>query len=393
MLLNSHFGMSLSDIHHNPDSDEYITSNYKDQDTELDLVSAGSGSLQIVQILSYIFLTNPGAILLDEPDAHLHSSLQRKLIDFLYELSQANDIQVLLSTHSKEIINYLDPGFICTVAKGDKSVIRASSYPEIVSLLNNLGNVDNIDLALILKYRKCLFVEGKSDRIIKRFAALKGSKIFEGDDQVIIFPIKGEGNIEKYGEFIKVLEALLKTGIRNAFLRDRDYMTDNMMNKYSTEYKNRNLNVNILNRKEIENYVLIPQVLKRVVEKEYTRRYDKETIIDINEISRMLDESCESLKNDVIFAIQDKIIKYERPSTGIDYPTAGKKALDYVNSKWKTLENKLSIVPGNEILSKFTSLCQEKWGISFSLNSVLFSMTAEEVDTELFEFIDTIEHL
>lgn len=48
----------------------------------------GTGTLQAIQILSYITFYEPKILLLDEPDAHIHPNKQKELIQLLIEISK-----------------------------------------------------------------------------------------------------------------------------------------------------------------------------------------------------------------------------------------------------------------------------------------------------------------
>lgn len=60
------------------------TSTYAPEDSDHDLFSAGAG----LQLLTFLVLGQAGILLVDEPDAHLHSSLQRIVVDVLRKASQ-----------------------------------------------------------------------------------------------------------------------------------------------------------------------------------------------------------------------------------------------------------------------------------------------------------------
>ena len=64
-------------------SDRYIAVTYKEKGRpkDFDVFSAGSGFQQFVYLFGFIALRRPNVILLDEPDVHLHGSLQRVLLD------------------------------------------------------------------------------------------------------------------------------------------------------------------------------------------------------------------------------------------------------------------------------------------------------------------------
>lgn len=64
----------------------------------------GTGYLQLIQIFSYIFLFNPKLLLIDEPDNHLHPSIQERLLPVLNDAARDYGFKVILATHSPFIV-------------------------------------------------------------------------------------------------------------------------------------------------------------------------------------------------------------------------------------------------------------------------------------------------
>jgi predicted ATPase len=44
-------------------------------------------------------------LILDEPDSHLHPDNQRKLVRLIAKLAEEKNFQVLLSTHSRHVLD------------------------------------------------------------------------------------------------------------------------------------------------------------------------------------------------------------------------------------------------------------------------------------------------
>ena len=84
--IKRYFNIDLGDISFDPERDLEIRAPYVEGDTELDVVSAGSGMHQILKLLAFTVWRKARVVLLDEPDAHLHTSLQTRLVHFLQEL-------------------------------------------------------------------------------------------------------------------------------------------------------------------------------------------------------------------------------------------------------------------------------------------------------------------
>ena len=58
--------------------DRFLNATYRDRvlTRERDVMTAGSGFHQALQILASVLAPGAGTVLLDEPDAHLHARLQ-----------------------------------------------------------------------------------------------------------------------------------------------------------------------------------------------------------------------------------------------------------------------------------------------------------------------------
>ena len=70
-------------------------------------MNEGLGTNQLVTILAKIMQKNNKFICIDEPEIHLHPSIIDKLVSVLIEMSEHEDKQFLVSTHSEHFINSL----------------------------------------------------------------------------------------------------------------------------------------------------------------------------------------------------------------------------------------------------------------------------------------------
>jgi energy-coupling factor transporter ATP-binding protein EcfA2 len=95
------------DVRFDPSIDETILISLKKQDFWIPIESAGTGILQATQILSYAHRYNPSMLILDEPDSHLHPNNQRLLCSLLESISADRNVQTLLTTHSRHVVDAL----------------------------------------------------------------------------------------------------------------------------------------------------------------------------------------------------------------------------------------------------------------------------------------------
>ncbi len=75
----------------------------------LDLASAGSGSLQTLLLFAFLYARPAAVLLLDEPDAHQHPVLQRKVYDLLREAARERGGQLIVATHSEAVLDATAP--------------------------------------------------------------------------------------------------------------------------------------------------------------------------------------------------------------------------------------------------------------------------------------------
>lgn len=181
-----------------------------------------------------------GVLLLDEPEQHLHPTLQAALFEALKGL--ADRAQVLVVSHSASLISTAPLSGLLQVgpANGDSvnQVEKLNDHPERASLLATLG----VTPAQVLQSDALLVVEGDTDK--KWLNTL--------------FPVEmGRLHVLVAGDCSQVLSAHktlseFPLGIPWLCLRDRDLISD--AERAALMEKNGNLHV--WDRRAVENYLL-----------------------------------------------------------------------------------------------------------------------------------------
>lgn len=85
----------------------YLHTTDRDTGFTTDLVNEGLGTNQMVTMLVKILQKNNKIICIDEPEIHLHPTMIEKLVATLLELSDKEDKQFIISTHSEHFITSL----------------------------------------------------------------------------------------------------------------------------------------------------------------------------------------------------------------------------------------------------------------------------------------------
>lgn len=157
---------------------EYITCEYRTaraQGPSFDLATAGSGMLQVLLVLALLLAHDKAVLLIDEPDAHLHLILQRAIYGELRAVAASGGSQLLIATHSEQVIDSVDPRELCLMY-GTPRVVADND--EKASLVQSLGALTHGELLLANGAVGVLYVEDYTDvDILRAFARVLGDEI------------------------------------------------------------------------------------------------------------------------------------------------------------------------------------------------------------------------
>lgn len=114
-------------------------------------------------------------LILDEPDAHLHPTMSKMMVDILYELSQPKEnggggIRVIITTHSSSTVAFAPEGSLFVLEKDSQNHkhIRETSASEAIEILSDGiltydKAIQQFSLAINSDKSTIIFVEGKTD--------------------------------------------------------------------------------------------------------------------------------------------------------------------------------------------------------------------------------------
>lgn len=390
-ILRERFAASFSHVSFDDARDEFVQADMAAAgDVTHDLYSAGSGYVQVVQLLAFILTQSPSIVLLDEPDAHLHSSLQRAIVEILEDIGRDQGLQILIATHSKEIINFIDPSRLIFVQAGESSAAPMSHEVTPIAVLRSLGAIDNIDAFALVKNRKCLFVEGSSDAtILGRFATTLRIHAFTGDDRVVVIPT---GGADRFGHVqqLDVFEQLLGASIASLELRDRDARTDE--DREHVMQATRPLFV--FSRDSIESYLLEPTVVAGVT-KEVALERDREIDVEPADIEQLLEGLTDDLRTSTVDRVAQRYLEHRRRLTG-DFPPipeANETARTFVDAQWGTLEGRLIVVSGKKLLGALRNEIQNRYGVNFGNERLAEGFEPAEVPTDIRNALEEVARL
>ena len=371
-------------------TDKYIDVSYKEEgkNKSFDLFMAGSGFQQFVYLFGFIRLRNPNLILLDEPDVHLHGTMQSSLISELKNLQRTEDKQIIFATHSRDIISRIEPDQIITLNE-DKATRLKINF-EIYDLLENLGSFDNIQIAQLQEFKRLLVVEDHDDW---KFVQVFGKKILgeahwqKVEKRLSIFPAKAnpyKQDMVKLKEQLTAMFRLNSSGnpLKLFVLADWDYYPYRDELIKSLNQKDGNIKYHVWGKAEIENYLLVQDALIRLFTfKNETKNLFTDPFID--EFNSLLDKS----KSIVLDKFAKAVEEYSHSERkGWNITKMNSEAQKLLDSMWDN--NKLSITDAKEyILPGLKRWLQNNGFSQFSDLSLAESLEISEIDNEVKEFI------
>ena len=224
---------------------------------------AGFGFQVWCQLLTHLIRArSSNIVVVDEPEIYLHADLQRQLMHILRDAGPT----IVLATHSSEIISEAEPNEVVIIDKRKTAGRRIRQAAHVQHALDILGSSHNLTLARIARSRRICFVEGKDARILRMFARKLNKPQLANSDDVIFVPIDGFSSWTRLDAMKWAFEQSLGEAISFCVVLDRDYRCDEETAAISAELHNHVSLVHIHLRKEIENYLLIPNALRRLFE-------------------------------------------------------------------------------------------------------------------------------
>ncbi len=235
----------------------------KQKQAKFDITSAGSGFLQVLMLLTFLYSRQGTVLLLDEPDAHLHVILQDRIYSELRAAAQASNSQLIIATHSEIVINAVDPRELCALLDTPRKI---ANDKEKASLIQSLSILSNMDIMLATDQGKILYVEGHTDfDMLCAWAKILNHPITQFMEKLFWKPAVSETRPQAKG--IKAqdhFESLLlaQVDIRGVQISDRDSYENIPESQTALDGKLLKL---CWARYEIESYLIQPATLARFV--------------------------------------------------------------------------------------------------------------------------------
>ncbi|MFD9435602.1 ATP-dependent endonuclease [Streptomyces sp. NPDC060002] len=344
---------------------------------EKELVWAGDGVQIWLQLLLHIYrLKNFPTLVLDEPEVFLHADLQRRLIRLIDSLG----IQVVLATHSSEVLAEADSKAIVWIDKSKRRAIRAPRKEGMEILSSTLGTAFNLGMAKALRAKGVVFVEGKDLRTLRILAKNLSFTNVVADMELAVVPINGYshwGSAEAFGWLVK---DFLKGSVGSIIILDRDYRTPAQVEAVSEKLAEAGLHCHVWHKKELESYLISPAAISRL------------SGCPLAEVEQAMNVIMENMYGDVFAKINFERQATERSAKLHEVNITASTLADFA-LKWADVEYRRSVCPPKDILSEMNEYLQKgKWK-AVSFGALARHIRKEEVADEMIQVLTRIDRL
>ena len=362
-----------------------------EQRIDREIYWAGFGFQVWCQMLTFIVANRSSSLLvIDEPDIYLHSDLQRQLLTILRSLGP----DILMATHSTEIISEADPNEILVVSKKMQSAKRVRDPDQLREIFGTLGSNLNPFLTQVARTKRIVFVEGKDFQLFSRFAAKLGLRAIAMRSDFAVVPTEGF-NPARARAFKEGVEVTLDAKVSAALIFDRDYRSDQEVDEELAELNAFCSYTHIHTKKEIENFVLVPEAIERAIAQRVAER-NRHTgggggafSIDVR---ATLSTIAEEFKHEVQAQFLKRQLAFRRSSAKtLDDSTITADLLARFDLKWRDLGSRLAIVPGKSLLTRLNAHLQEQLKINITSASVIDFMHDSEIPEEMRSILNSLE--
>jgi hypothetical protein len=353
----------------------------RDEDFAAEVAAMGHGLQMWLQTMWFLArIQKASSVILDEPDVYMHPDLQRRLLKYLRKRHE----QVIVATHSVEMMSEAEPEDILVVDRRHRQSDFASNAPAVQRLVEHIGSTHNLQLARLWNARRCLLVEGRDVNLLGIVHRL----FYPDADSLDTIPHIEVGGWGGWSYAVGSSMLLRNAGgedIAVYCILDSDYHSQAVIGKRYEDAKRTQVRLHIWRRKEIENYFLVPEAVVRAITRRMPARTQGPTVA---EIAKRLEHACDALKEEVFDAIAADVLAEDR---SLGAGGADQLARKTLAARWGSLDARLGAVSGKRVFAELSRWSQEQFGVSLSPALVAREMALADIPHEVRAVIEAIE--
>jgi energy-coupling factor transporter ATP-binding protein EcfA2 len=361
---------------------------YQENRLAREVAWAGSGMQAWLQILTYICkMKDYDTIVLDEPEVFLHSDIQRRLVRLL----RTRVRQVIMATHSVDIINEAALDQILVIEKSKSEARRLTSLSSLQSVLATLGTAQNAYILRAFRANLTLIVEGQDKRILQVWFEKLGHAALFDSPKISVVPVGGLSNVQRLGDLKWIAKSIVGEQIRVLAILDSDYADSSEIATLRESLKSRGILSHVWEFKEIENYALDPVAICAVINTAYNdtahgRKPPTPELLRL-ELLASADRTRSDVEAQLFKRAQALAPRSEDPSTTF------KLFKEAFEKQWAESGFRLARAPGSAIVSSVSAWAQANYGVSLTAERIIEAVPVKSIPTEVKRLIARIVEL
>lgn len=358
---------------------------YREERMTREIGWAGNGLAIWMQLITHVVKSERCPVLVvDEPEIYLHSDLQRKI---KYLLSSFNK-QIIIASHSIELINEVEPTDMIEIDKKNKFSKRIQDIIEVQRIVEELGSIHNLQLTKLIQSRKCLFFEGNDFKIFSKLAEKLDILNFQDGQDFTVVKLNGFDNVERLKTSEWFFKKIIGEEIKLFVVLDKDYRSLETVEKVITDFKKNKVPIHIWSMKEIENFLISQNLLYKTYQEEAGRK----GIVakSFEEFESLYEETALIFKEDIYGNLfSQKVLSKEIIPSDSRQVKEDRKQFE---KNWQCEEERTKLLPGKRFISKinFSIHNRFKQEVSISIPNIIRTIDKSEISKEFKSVINRI---
>jgi energy-coupling factor transporter ATP-binding protein EcfA2 len=321
-----------------------------------------------------------GTLVLDEPDVYMHPDLQRRLVRFLLRQRAG----LIVATHSTEILMEVDATSVLVLDRDCPRSSFAADLPAVQKVIESIGSAQNLQIARLWRAKALILVEGDDMKILKRIHDVLLPDRPVPLDAVPNWSIGGWNGWSNALGTITALKNSVHRDIRCYCIFDSDYHLEEERDERHRKAAEADIELHILKRKEIENYLVVPRLIRRLIERSIAHPLVAPT-------EEVISAKIDDIVDGMIGNVQDcYVAEFQNRDKAAGPKAASKKARDLINAIELEPNGRWHRVSGKDLVSKLSTWSTEEFGVSFGVATLLRALRRDDIDGELATLIEAM---